>query len=267
MRSSGSVSALHAVCLALLPHPVLPLNVPWSRREAVSALSVGLAASSAVPRAALASPRGGVSWSLDLPESFSVQTQLSSIVRIRVATMFEANDAASGAQVKLLLLPFGQQTGGSLNGDEQLEVAKHFFDPETLPTGPDTVATTLANSVARSPTILSLSREGAASGYQADDNARYVKFGYKSSRCSEPLDDGECFGSLAKRHTLATVSMSSLSQFRTNTERERMKEEGRVRNVNVLWLLTLTAPDASWEKVAPMFENVAASFRVPLNPS
>ena len=70
------------------------------------------------------------SRSLDLPDSFAVQTQLSSIVRIRVATMFEASDEKSGASVKLLLLPFGQQAGGSLNGDEQFEIAKHFFDLE-----------------------------------------------------------------------------------------------------------------------------------------
>jgi hypothetical protein len=45
-----------------------------------------------------------------------------------------------------------------------------------------------------------------------------------------------------------------------------MQEEGRTRNVQVLWLLTLTAPEAAWTRVAPTLENVAASFRVPLNP-
>jgi hypothetical protein len=158
---------------------------------------------------------------MDLPSSFAVQQQLSSIVRIRVATMLEANDAATGASAKLLLLPFGQQTGGSLNADEQLAVARFFFDAERSKEGPDIVARTMAASVARSPTIVSLKSEGNAAGFEAADGARYVTFGYSSTRCSEPLDDGECFGTAAKRRTLATVSMSSLSQFRTNTERAR----------------------------------------------
>ena len=168
--------------------------------------------------------------------------------------------------MKLTLLPFGQQAGGSLNADEQLAVATHFFNKVADVKGPETVATTMANSVARSPTIASLAREGAAAGSEAADGARYVRFAYKSARCSEPLDDGECFGTLAKRRTIAAVSMSSLSQYRTNTERERMKELGQSRNVQVLWLLTLTAPEAAWDKVAPTLENIAASFRVPVAP-
>ena len=60
--------------------------------------------------------------------------------------------------------------------------------------------------------------------------------------------------------------MSSLSQFRTNTERARMQEMGQTRNVQVLWLLTLTAPEAAWPKLEPTFEKVANSFYVPLVP-
>ena len=52
----------------------------------------------------------------------------------------------------------------------------------------------------------------------------------------------------------------------SQTERQRMLEEGRTRNVNVLWLLTLTAPESAWSRVEGTLEGVAASFRVPLNP-
>ena len=74
-------------------------------------------------------------------------------------------------------------------------------------------------------------------------------------------------GTLAQRRTLAVVAMSSLSQYRMNTERERMRELGQSRDVNVLWLLTLTAPTKSWSNVEPTLEKIAASFRVPLVPS
>ena len=206
-------------------------------------------------------------WSLDLPSSFNVQTRLASIVRIRLATMLQAEDEKSGATVKLLLLPFGQQAGGSLNADEQLALAKHFFDAQTSPDGADLVAKTMTDSAARSPGITALARAGSATGYQAADGARYVKYGYTSAKCAGEVYDGECLGSLAKRRTLAMVSMSSLSQYRTNTERQRMQELGQERNVNVLWLLTLTAPEQGWASAEPMFERIAASFKVPLKPT
>ena len=257
------------VCLALangvgglrLPKPTLP-------RRQLTALSLGGLAAAALPAYAAGggNTKGGVQWSIELPDEFVVQRQLASIVRVRVETMLAADDASTGASVKLLLLPFGQQAGGSLNADEQLALAKHFFDKESSPEGPEIVSATMSTSAARSPTISALSRVGKASGYQAADGTRYVKYGYESTRCSEPLDDGECFGSLSKRRTLATVAMSSLSQYRTNTERERMRELGQERNVNVLWLLTLTAPAASWERAAPALERIAQSFAVPLAP-
>lgn len=254
---------LTALCGGAHGHRLL---VP-SRRQALQTASACAAAFAATPAPARAAAKGGVQWSLELPDSFSVQTQLSSIVRIRVATMLEANDATTGATIKLLLLPFGQQSGGSLTADEQLSVASHFFDKRVdAAAGPESVAATMAASVARSPTIASLSREGVAQGFEAADGARYVRFGYKSARCSEALDDGECFGSLSKRRTVATVAMSSLSQFRTNTERERMQAEGRTRQVQVLWLLTLTAPESAWPRVESTLEGVATSFRVPLEP-
>jgi hypothetical protein len=58
--------------------------------------------------------------------------------------------------------------------------------------------------------------------------------------------------------------MSSISQYRTNTERQRMAELGQVREVNVLWLLTLSAPAASWnENTESRFQAIASSFALP----
>ena len=230
------------------------------------AFSGGLLAAAAFPRAALAA-KGGVQWSLEVPEGYLVQRQLASIVRVKLETMFAAEDATTGASIKLLLLPFGKQVGGSLDADEQLTLAKHFFDAKATPDGPALVATTMVNSAKRSPSVRTLSSVGAARGYDAADGTRYVRYRYESERCSEPLDDGECFGMLSKKRTMATVAMSSISQYRTNTERERMKELGQSRNVNVLWLLTLTAPDSAWSKLEPAFEGISNSFAVPLEPS
>ena len=265
-RVPRRVAAL--VCLALA-NGVGGMRVPthaWPRRQ-LTALSLGGLAAAALPACASGgSTKGGVQWQLELPDEFVVQRQLASIVRVRVETMLAADDPSSGSTVKLLLLPFGQQAGGSLTADEQLALARHFFEPESSPEGPEVVSATMATSAARSPTISSLARVGKASGYQAADGTRYVKYGYESTRCSEPLDDGECFGSLSKRRTLATVAMSSLSQYRTNTERERMKELGQARNVNVLWLLTVTAPAAVYSKLEGTFEGISNSFAVPLAP-
>ena len=72
-------------------------------------------------------------------------------------------------------------------------------------------------------------------------------------------------GSTGAKNT-AQVTMSSVSQFRTNTERERMQALGQERNVQVLWLLTLTAPADAWPKLEPQFEGIANSFVVPLKP-
>ena len=89
----------------------------------------------------------------------------------------------------------------------------------------------------------------------------------QSAAAKPPGTDGECLGTLSKKRSIAMVSMSSVSQYRTNTEKARMAELGQERNVQVLWLLTLTAPEASWAKVEPTFEGIAASFKVPLKPN
>ena len=70
---------------------------------------------------------------------------------------------------------------------------------------------------------------GAKAYTNAEEGRRYVRYSYAATRCVVgEYDDGECYGSLATRRSLATVTMSSLSQYRTNTERERMKELGQV---------------------------------------
>ena len=97
---------------------------------------------------------------------------------------------------------------------------------------------------------------------------RYVRYAYSAQKCTGELDGTECVdGSLIKRRTLATVTMSSISQYRTNTERERMRELGQARNVEVLWLLTFSAPDAAFDALQPAFEKASASFYVPLEES
>jgi hypothetical protein len=43
-----------------------------------------------------------------------------------------------------------------------------------------------------------------------------------------------------------------------------MRELGQARDVDVLWLLTLSAPEGSWDALLPSFERIAASFAVPV---
>jgi hypothetical protein len=41
----------------------------------------------------------------------------------------------------------------------------------------------------------------------------------------------------------------------------------QARNVEVLWLLTFSAPDAAFDALQPAFEKASASFYVPLEES
>ena len=84
------------------------------------------------------------------------------------------------------------------------------------------------------------------------------------TKCTGEVDGDYCLGSEAKRSALATVTVSPISQYRTNTERQRMKEAGQERNVDVLWLLTLSAPAGSWDAaLRERCRAIAASFEVP----
>ena len=252
-------SKMLVLCRIFVTAALLERPAPWSRREALLVgASSGLVA--ATPPASAAS-KGGVQWTIDLPSGFEVQRQLASIVRVKTETCLLADDPTTGAQAKLILLPFGQQAGGSLDADEQLLLATYFFSPKADASA-ERVAATMTASAKRSPAITSLASIGSPASREAGGR-RYVKYSYAAERCTGELDGGECFGSLTKRRTVATVTMSSISQYRTNTERERMKELGQSRNVDVLWLLTFSAPDAAFDKLQPVFERAAASFDVP----
>ena len=205
--------------------------------------------------------KGGVQWELDLPPLFSVQRQLASIVRVRTEAVLQADDPATGATVKLLLLPFGQQAGGSLNADEQFQIASYVYNGEGSASD---VGKTMLESAARSPGILKLSPQGAPSGYTAGGDRRYVRYSYVVERCAGEIDGGECYGTTSTRRTMATITMSSISQYRTNEERKRMNELGQVRNVDVMWLLTCSAPDGTaWKSLEPTFEKLSNSLSIP----
>lgn len=264
MRTATATSSMprHAFTLfILLLSSTTALRLPTpvvTRRTALALPSLAL-----LPSNAHAATEGGVQWDLDLPGSFAIQRRLASIVRIRTETMLSASEE-SGAQVRLLLVPLGQQVAGSLTGDEQFLLASHFFGG-----GPDggdaqAVAKVMADSAARSPSVLGVERVGAARERTDAAGRTYVEFGTEVKRCSEPLDSGECFGEALSRRTLTALTVSPISQFRTNTERARMQELGQTREVNVLWLLTLSAPKASFDgALQKRFDTIAATFVVP----
>lgn len=175
---------------------------------------------------------GGVQWRIELPPQFSVSRSLSSLVRVRAETALLATDEVSGASAKLLVLPFGEQAGGSLSADEQLELARYFFSAQNdADAGARDVGAIMAASAARSPGVAAFRPQRAPQpAYYLADGRRYVRYTYTSARCAAPsvgeaCDPGEA---LPERRTLATVTMSGVSQFRTNTERERIRELGQV---------------------------------------
>ena len=131
-----------------------------------------------------------VQWDLDLPPQFAVQRQLASIVRVRTEAVLQAEDPATGAAVKLLLLPFGQQAGASLNADEQFSIASYIYNGEG---DAASVGKTLQASAARSPGIVTLMPQGAPMSYTAGGGRRYLRYGYVAEKCAGELDGGADF--------------------------------------------------------------------------
>ena len=141
------------------------------RREALSLAALA----PALPACAVAPPigrsEGGVLWELELPASFSTTRRLASIVRSRVETMLSAEDAATGVQARLLLVPLGQQAAGSLSADDQLLLASHFLSPDAGGGGDaQDVANVMAASAARSRSVISVARVGDARERKGKDS-------------------------------------------------------------------------------------------------
>ena len=140
------------------------------RRETLSLAALA----PALPACAVAPPigrsEGGVLWELELPASFSTTRRLASIVRSRVETVLSAEDAATGVQARLLLVPLGQQAAGSLSADDQLLLASHFLSPDAGGGDAQDVANVMAASAARSRSVLSVARVGEARERKGKDS-------------------------------------------------------------------------------------------------
>ena len=158
-------------CLLLATHALaLRVQPSFIRRREILSLA---ALAPALP--VRAGAEGGVLWELELPPSFSVSRRLASIVRSRVETMLAAEDTVSGVQARLLLIPLGQQAAGSLSADDQLLLASHFLGGSDGGDAQD-VARVMSTSTARSPSVVSVERIGAARE-RTDTNGRcYVSF-------------------------------------------------------------------------------------------
>ena len=249
--------------IALFLHAVTPVPRAALGRRSTLAAAAGAFASPTLLRPTFADEvEGGAQWELTLPDRFAIARRLASIVRIRVETMLSADDGR-GTTAKLLLLPLGQQTAGSLTADEQLLLARYFIGggDGAAPSSAD-VAAALAASARRSPTVLSLALKGAASE-SSRRGRRYVAYEYAAAKCAGEIDGGDCLGTTSARRNLAVATVAPISQYRTNTERARMAELGQERNVDVLWLLTLSADEAAWSPgLSKELEGVAGSFVV-----
>ena len=55
-----------------------------------------------------------------------------------------------------------------------------------------------------------------------------MSFTYDVQKCSGERDEGVCLGEVSSRRTLSSLTVSPISQFRTNTERARMQELGQI---------------------------------------
>jgi len=123
----------------------------------------------------------------------------------------------------------------------------------------------MLTSAARSPSVVRI--EQTTSPLVVSDSAgrSYVQYAYEAARCSDEIYEGECLGTTTTRATIARVTVSAISQYRTNTERQRMNELGQVRNVDVLWVITASYPTQANadQTVAATAQSVLNSFTVP----
>ena len=240
-------------------------SIKLNRRLALSLSSSATASLLSPP--ARAAEEGGVQWSLDLPASFDVSRRLASIVRVRVETVLAAEEP-NGVQARVLLIPFGQQAAGSFDADEQLALANYFLGDASKRQASDAIklASVMSTSAGRSRGVLKMQPMVAATRAYSKGGREFINYQYEVDKCVGEVDDGECLGSVSRRHNLAAVTISSISQYRTNTERQRMAEMGQSRNVDVLWLLTLSAPAAQWTPaLEARLQAVANSFEIPFS--
>lgn len=215
-------------------------------------------------------------------------------MRLRPETVLVAD--APAAAVRVFLVPLGQQAAASIPPDDQLMLADHFLglDDEggsdddgggggrtssvasgARPSSPPTAAQAakaLLASAARSPGVLDVRAVGApAADRRVAGGRTYVRYEYEVTRCADGGGSGDDDASSgcttrATRTTAVSATVTSVSQWRTNTERERMAAMGVDREVKVLWIAAASLPSsavAADARAIDELRRIAASFRVP----
>lgn len=86
---------------------------------------------------------------------------------------------------------------------------------------------------------------------------------YDSDTCPRLDVDGGCEGRPEKRRHQAVVTVALETQARTLAERQQMENgELEMRQIDVLFVLSVSAPEVKWDEAEPVASAAASSFAV-----
>ena len=195
---------------------------------------------------------GGAQWGLTLPDRFAIARRLASIVRIRVGTMLSADD---GRGTTTTCCCAGPADGRLAHGRR---AAAPLLHRRRRRRGAVCVAAALAAS-AGARRRCSLALTGAASELAARPSLRRLRVRGRQVRRRDRRRR------VPRRRRRGATSRSRRSRRSRGTARTRRGADGELgqeRNVDVLWLLTLSADEAAWSPGSEELEGVAGSFVV-----
>uniref|UniRef100_A0A7S2HEX5 Uncharacterized protein n=1 Tax=Octactis speculum TaxID=3111310 RepID=A0A7S2HEX5_9STRA len=219
--------------------------------------------------------KSAAEWSVDLSDGWKVKQKLDSVVRIKAQTVLQASLPEMGLEMKVTKIPLGITAASAFTSEDQLLLARYFSSDDSR-YGPNDVAEAMVRSLqAQADTQRSTLR----ALYPATDGQpptglkrvdptdavtrRYVKYAYDSNTCRSVDLDGVCEGSPVRRNHVASVTVNLETQARTLAEKQMMDSgDMERRQIDVLWLCTLSAPTAKWGQASSIATRTLDSFVV-----
>lgn len=227
-------------------------------------------------------------WDIDLVSGWKISKKLDSVVRIQALTVLAANNADLGLELSLRKVPLGATAASAFPPNDMLALATYFAannaqdnnapssstSPGTNMGAKDMEAIMRRSLEAQAQSLRTPLRavyDAVGSGPEAYSRfskgrvlpQRYLQYAYESDSCRQLDIDGGCEGRPERRRHLAVITVGLETQARTLAERQAMEDgEMEARQIDVLWLLTMSAPAVRWPTAEPAALAVARSFSV-----
>eukprot|EP00614_Pseudopedinella_elastica_P010991 CAMPEP_0172593462 /NCGR_PEP_ID=MMETSP1068-20121228/12660_1 /TAXON_ID=35684 /ORGANISM="Pseudopedinella elastica, Strain CCMP716" /LENGTH=293 /DNA_ID=CAMNT_0013390995 /DNA_START=129 /DNA_END=1010 /DNA_ORIENTATION=- len=212
-------------------------------------------------------------WEIDLA-GWKVTKKLDSVVRIQALTVLSATYADLGLELTLRKVPLGASAASTFDPNDQFALASVFATQKEPAEGDKEKVVSVmmrslesqANSQRTTLRSVKAANDETPATYVRYIKAlpqRYVRYGYESHTCRRLDQDGGCEGKTEARKHLAVVTVGLETQARTLAERQAMEDgEMEGRQIDVLWLLTISAPVNRWKEAGPVALLTSKSFSV-----